>query len=100
MRSYQDLQNKIAKWSDKTFGYDRNPCAPLAHLMKEVAETATNYTDIMEYADCMMLILDSARMAGHSATEILKATYKKLAINKKRKWGEPDNNGVVEHIRF
>ena len=28
-----------------------------------------------------------------------KEAVKKLKINKKRQWGEPDKNGVVEHVR-
>ena len=53
----------------------------------------------MEIADCFMLLLDSAHHVGITHNEILQATKEKLEINKKRKWGNPDENGVVEHIK-
>jgi hypothetical protein len=53
----------------------------------------------MEYADCLILLLDAYRMNGGRADDLIETCYKKLEINRKRKWGKPDTNGVVEHIR-
>lgn len=95
----QILQNQLGEWSDSTFGLLRHPIAPLAHLVKELRELIDCPTDRMEYADCMMLLLDAYRMIGGSADDLVQACYEKLEINKQRKWGEPDEHGVVEHIR-
>ncbi len=95
----QQLQDEIASWSDATFGSRRPPTTPLHHLAKEVQELITAPLDSMEYADCLMLLLDAYRMAGGSADSLIDACYEKLEINRKREWGTPDNNGVVEHIR-
>jgi hypothetical protein len=36
---------------------------------------------------------------GINADELLTITYNKLEVNKKRKWGNADKNGVIEHIK-
>ena len=105
----QNLMNEISEWSDKTFGYGQRNPAILYHLKKEVNELIETFVQSaidspqnrimrMEFADCLMLLLDSAKHAGFTANELLKATGEKLEINKKRKWGKPDENGVVEHL--
>ena len=54
---------------------------------------------IKEAADCFMLLLDSMAHINCSVWTLACATEIKLEENKKRKWGKPDENGVVEHIR-
>lgn len=114
----QKVMDELAEWSDKTFGGQRNP-AMLYHLRKEVDEAieeTKNYQNnivknmdiqpsgysgmklYLEYADMFMLLLDSARVHGFNAKKIIVAIREKLKINKKRKWGKPDKNGVVEHV--
>lgn len=95
----QQLQNEIANWSDATFGSNRPAATPLNHLAKEMLELIEAPEDRMEYADCLLLLLDAYRMAGGSADDLIEACYQKLEINKEREWGKPDENGVVEHIR-
>lgn len=121
MEQLQTLMNDIREWSDATFGYRKRTTAIVHHLKKEVDELiqALNKTYELgcdesvgvgelrrqidktefEYADCFMLLLDSAHHFGLSAENIVHLTREKLEINKKRKWGKPDENGVVEHIR-
>lgn len=121
MKKLQTLMNDISQWSDSTFGVaQRNP-AIVYHLKKEVNELIealdktyaygvdesvgagefgrqierTQY----EYADCFMLLLDSASHFGLSAKHLADLSREKLEINKKRKWGKPDKNGVIEHIK-
>ncbi len=96
----QQLQEEIAQWSDATFGSCRPATRPLHHLAKEVQELIETPDDRMEYADCLILLLDAYRMAGGSADDLIATCYKKLEINKERQWGDPDENGVVEHIRI
>ena len=94
----QEFQEEQGKWADKAFGGQLIK-GKIAHLIKEANEIADNPTDIMEYADCFMLLLDSARLADITADEVLAAAWEKLAINKTREWGKPNKDGSVEHVR-
>jgi len=53
-----------------------------------------------EFADVFMLLLDCATHFGINTDELITITYNKLDVNKKRKWGTADKNGVVEHIKL
>ena len=95
----QDLQNSIASWSNDTFGKSRPPAAPLNHLLKEVQEAIDKPTDIVEYADCLLLLLDAAAKAGFNSQQLILASFIKLDECRSRTWGPPDENGVREHVR-
>ena len=106
------------EWSDATFGEGQRNPAILHHLSKEVAEliealkkfqqedsisnivkSEQNLKQLFfEYADCFMLLLDSASHMGLTFDILYEYTKRKLEINRNRKWGKPDENGVVEHI--
>lgn len=113
--------NDISAWSDKTFGRGQRNPAIVYHLKKEVDELIealekqynlgidesvgageflrqVEKTKV-EYADCLMLLLDSAKHNGINAQELYELTVKKLMVNKTRQWGKPDHNGVIEHIK-
>jgi hypothetical protein len=92
-----ELQHAIGEWSEATFD-DNSPAPKLHHLKEEVDELLEAPMDRAEYADCLILLLDAARKAGIGADELVQAAYQKLEINKRRLWGEPDENGVVKHI--
>ena len=114
----QELMNSITAWSDGQFGEGQRNPAIAYHLLKEVPELIDaiklfqNTNSIVhvtksekalkslffEYADCLMLLLDSASHMGLTADMLIDYTQQKLEINKSRKWGKPDENGVVEHI--
>ncbi|MEX0732868.1 MAG: dATP/dGTP pyrophosphohydrolase domain-containing protein [Aquisalimonadaceae bacterium] len=95
----QRLQDEQGKWSDATFGVKRDPRPALHHLRKEVREVIRKPFDTVEYADCLMLLLDAYRKVGGSADELVQVAFAKLDINREREWGDPDQNGVVEHVR-
>ena len=109
MNELQKMINEIGQWSELTFSH-QNSRSKLHHLQKEVAElihaigqessepNKKNEVNL-EFADCFILLLDAARKEGLSATIILNAIIEKMEINKARKWGNPDENGVMEHIR-
>ena len=121
MERISKLQHKIQQWSDEQFGNDRTALPIAYHLKKEVDEliealklyyavmdnpNATSEEHIErvkhikeEFADCLMLLIDSAAHIPLTMAVLLKATENKLKINKNRKWGSPDENGVVEHVR-
>jgi Protein of unknown function (DUF550) len=91
-----------AEWSQNTFGSDneRGPIGPLKHLAKEVAEVLQDPTDLMEFVDCLFLIFDSTRRAGFTFEELRDAAWKKLEINKARKWQTPPKGDeAIEHVR-
>ena len=103
----QKLMTDISEWSNKTFGDGQRNPAIVYHLKKEVNELIAVFEGNprnahrqlwFEYADCLMLLLDSALHAGFTARDLIDATREKLEINKTRKWGKPDENGVIEHV--
>ena len=109
MNDLQKLINEIGQWSESTFSH-QNSISKLHHLQKEVAELIhaiemepsepeKKSEAYLEFADCFILLLDAARKHGFTANDILSAIIEKMEINKARKWGQPDVNGVVEHIR-
>ena len=121
----QKLMDDINEWSNATFlqkGHnpsDRNP-AIIHHLKKEVDELIESINRCrelgedesvgvgefgrqvektkLEYADCLTLLIDSAKCFGMTAYDLVTVCRVKLEINKSRKWGSPDRNGVIEHI--
>jgi hypothetical protein len=95
---FNSLQKIHGEWADKTFGI-RTAIAPLHHLKKEVQEVIEQPNDITEYADCFLLLMYSARLAGFNMDDLYYASFEKFMINQKRQWAKPDENGVVEHIR-
>jgi hypothetical protein len=91
-----------AAWSQATFGADseRGPIGPLKHLAKEVAEVMQDPTDLMEFVDCLFLIFDSTRRAGFTFEQLRDAAWRKLEINKARKWQTPPKGDeAIEHVR-
>lgn len=115
------LQHDVYLWSNATFGNHRTALPIAYHLQKETNELiealkvfyegtysnddtgtkklADKFERIkMEYADCFMLLIDSAAHLPLSMDGLIFATDKKLNINKARKWGKPDENGVVNHL--
>jgi len=64
------------------------------------AEFAKLQTAVLdEFADCFMLLMDAAAHYPITMDAACAAIKRKLEINKKRKWGKPDKNGVCKHIK-
>ncbi len=91
------LQVLQGLWSDATFG-ERTPIEPLSHLEEEIKEVMAEPGDIMEWADCLLLYLDSARLAGFTINQIIEAAKKKQEINRNRKW-ERTPEGYFKHVK-
>ena len=110
MNELQQLVDEIGQWSDETFGKVSNGYSKVKHLEKEVTELATevwfstdnspNNIELRhEFADCFMLLFDAAKKCNFTVDDVMNAMREKLEINRSRKWGEPNEHGVVEHIR-
>jgi len=116
----QSLMNEISEWSDKEFNegiFSHERSLPISyHLKKEVEELICALSDFFsedkskdisvkmenvgeEIADVFMLLLDCATHMGYDADDLVTVAFNKLETNKGRQWGEPDENGVVEHIK-
>lgn len=98
MDRWQDLQNEIVAFTNKTFGQSTVD-AKLRHLADEVEETRATPEDRLEWADCVILLLDAAHRAGLTLDDLHQAVKQKMEINASRKWGAPDEHGVVRHIK-
>lgn len=91
-----------AEWSQAVFGPDdeRGPIGALKHLRDEVDETLNAPDDVSEYADCLLLTIESARRAGFSVDELLAAAERKHVRNRCRRWptiGEQTADEPVRH---
>lgn len=117
MKELQELQDKQGKWSDKTFAggqYNPSRSIPISHHLQKETEELTEALEEyfnedvneenweamkFEIADCFLLLIDISHKIGMDMPEIVEYSEKKYQINKVRVWGEPDENGVIEHIR-
>lgn len=52
----------------------------------------------LEFADCFIVLFGAVAADGMSYNDIWLAIHEKFEINKSRKWGNPDLNGVVKHV--
>lgn len=119
---FQKLQDDIKKWSDDEFGKYRTGLPMILHMKKEIIELEeelkefhqgiySNNDDgyklviekrekiLMEYADNLMLLIDSMSHENISINEIYNTMIEKLEINKKRKWSPANDDGFHEHIK-
>lgn len=94
----RQLQNDVVEWADATFGYNRLPDVTIAHLVSEIKELKKSPYDYEEYADCFMLLIQAFHQAGGNTDMLLGECFKKLEINKKRRWGKKNIDGYHEHI--
>ena len=100
MERFDKIMGEIADFSDRTFGENRPFTAPLHHLKKEVDE-AIESGELDEFADMQLLLLDAFRKKFPSLKtgDLLDRCKVKIMICEKREWGQPDENGVIEHMR-
>jgi hypothetical protein len=94
MNKLDHLMKEIQSFSDAAFGdpSKRNEMGTLHHLKFEIDELIEDPDDPLEWADCMLLLLDAARRKGYTPDQLFDFCLEKLEINKKRKWVKSDNN--------
>ncbi len=93
-QNFSKFQKEVGTWGNETFT-KAHPDSIIAHLRREVTELQNSHRP-EESADCLILLLHHAHRVGY---DLLEEAKKKFEIIKKRKWGEPDKEGVVEHIK-
>jgi len=110
MTDLDDFQRRVAEWGNRTFP-DSTVDGKRCHLLKEIFELddelhkrADDDTRLgidparvgEEAADCLMLLL---HICAEQGVSLAAAAEAKFAIVQTRRWGEPDEHGVVEHVR-
>ena len=101
-----ELKDKAADFSDRTFGSKNPTTAPIHHLVEEVEELLEcleNGTDPLdEFADCFLMLVDAFRKYYGNDVDMQKlidACSDKLDVCETREWGKPDEKGVFKHIK-
>ena len=84
---------EIESFSDSAFGNpsERNELGPLYKLKDELDELIAKTDDTLEWADCMLLLLDAARRKGITPEQLFGYCLEKLEINRGRKWIKTGN---------
>lgn len=95
--------NEITEWQRNTFGQS-TALSKIGHLAEELQELVHDlhqqYSERrLEFADCFFLLFGAAAADGMSYEDICNAISEKFEINKQRKWGNPDSEGIVRHVK-
>lgn len=96
MKEFQELQDKIGKWSDNTFN-GISIEGMILHLQEEVKHLFAQPYSPESYADVQILFMNIARKAGFTIQDIFLATEAKHKINELREWEAPDKQGIFRH---
>lgn len=114
MSELSEFQKEVGEWGNRTFNSKRNfekrACTYgiYNHFVKEVKELKTVIQQLFdknkpphvsideEVADCFILLLHLSFWHGF---DLLEAARHKMEINRGRTWGEPDKDGVIEHVK-
>ena len=98
MSDLSELQAAVGEWSDEMMGPGPRLATGLEHLRRELAEIEADPKNPEEYADALMILYDVARREGITAPMIRAAAFRKLEINKTRRWAA-GADGVIEHVK-
>lgn len=104
--SFYGVQKDAVQWASRTFPGHHLPAASggiLTHLVEEAGELQRAWAfDLpnkemhLEAADVLILLMQFAYLQG---IDLMDAVKEKMAINKKRRWGPAQENGVVHHVK-
>lgn len=100
-----NLASHIARqidFSARTFGPGNRTQGVIDHIRKELAEIEAKPDDLSEWVDVIILAIDGAWRAGHTAGEIEQAIEAKQTKNELRKWPDwrtSDPGKAIEHVR-
>lgn len=86
------LRAEINAWQREAFVH-RTPHSIATHLLREAMELHQRPDALDEAADVFMLLVGLTE-----GRDLVRAVREKLERNRRRIWGQPDADGVVEHI--
>jgi len=89
------LAEQIRQWQRATFP-KATPSSVASHLLREAGELRMHPGDPSEIADLFHLVVGAAQASGHDLAVIVTDKFRE---NQAREWGDPDDEGVVEHKR-
>lgn len=89
-----EFQRDVAKLNER-INPNSTPETILRHIKREVEELEEAYGQ-EEAADVYILLCALAWRCGYSLHHV---AVLKMERNHQRKWGQPDKDGVVEHVR-
>lgn len=93
--SLEKVVEEILEWQAETFKKATQK-SRATHLLREAAELYAAPGDVKEAADVIFLAIGLINGAGENLLTVLR---QKLDVVKQRKYGEPDDEGVSEHIK-
>lgn len=96
------LFGRITGWQRATFK-SATTQSIIIHLSREISELQEayvhdHYDRHTEIADCIILLYGLADRDGLTYDDLMDVVRAKMAVNMRRKWKEPDDAGVVEHV--
>jgi hypothetical protein len=97
VRTLQQLQDEAVAFAAERFP-GQSTEGVICHLCREVRELQADPADHMEMADILLLLLQVADRGRVSAQALIENAFTKLEINRRRTWGTPDAEGVVQHV--
>ena len=99
-KELSDWQDEIGTWGDAVFPHG-TPLSFAEHLLEEAEELRNAIRDgdsfgAHELADVVILAM---QVAHRAKLDLATCIWAKMAVNRQRKWGEPDERGVVYHTK-
>lgn len=95
MRDERTIFVEVGEWGAETFPVSTDH-AKLKHLEKELAELKAAPASGEEMADMVMIL---SHLAYAHGIDLMAEIGKKLEVCRARRWGQPDADGVIEHVR-
>lgn len=91
----RDVLEEIGAWAHETFPRWSNG-GIIEHIRRELTELEEDPMSGEEMADIVILL---CHLAYEHDVNLMDAIKVKHVINQHRTWGEPDAQGVVEHVK-
>ena len=97
--SWDRILEEMHQWQLHQFP-QATPHSALAHIKKELKELDDTPYDMEEWVDLFFLTIQGlTKLAREDLNAVRYEIYAKLIKNHNREWGQPDADGVVEHVR-
>lgn len=93
------LQIEIGEWGVKTFGRNQTIEGLKKHIEKEVSELLVSPNLQNEKEECADIVILLFGIAHRRGFDLIEEVRNKFQVVQRRKWAEPDENGVIQHIK-